>query len=1071
MDYSKGVAILFRHNIDCSILSSKEIFKGRALEVTIETDEHVFTIVNVYAPNNFKERSQFFDTIHTHVSTNLLGSDYTVCGDFNVASAAIDKSKPLYADPSRSKFLNFIKGNNIHDIWREHHPSVRAFTWRRIRQNVLIQSRIDKILVSHTFKHCIKSSAIVPFVWSDHDLVSSLIDFSRVTRGEGLWHFNKQLLQNDDFCTDIRIAIAIMKLQPLYETDILKWYDNLKEEFKIISILHAKKMAKEKRKHKKILHKRLNSEYKKAAKYDDYDLSLCKKLELDLHSLEEEECKGAIIRSKIKDIELGEKSNKYFLNLEKFRQKTHNINSLIKNNDVTITTSDEIVQECHDFYSKLFTDEPCDIEAKDSFIDLIFTPISSENYELCKKPISLENLHSALSKMDSNKSPGSDGLTVEFYRFFFEEIGPEFLKVCEAIFENQCLPVSMTQGVITLVPKKGDRSVLKNWRPISLLNIDYKIISKALADRLSKVMATVISSDQTCSVPGRDIADNVLAMRDLVDYISERDLTGFLVKIDQQKAFDRVNHEYMFKILNKFGFPDYFIQWIRLFYSDAVSCVKVNGFLSDFFPISRGIRQGCPLSALLYVLSAEPLRNSVVNHPGINAFDVDGDKALFFQHADDSTAFVRDLNSVKHVFECFDKYNKASGSKVNLEKSEILPLGRALLNPPDDLPCRVIDGPTEVLGIHIGRDKVACEKDNWSLRIDKCIAILKTWKARSLSLKGKVLVVNSLVISRIVYVLNLTNLPNWVVPKLKSAILDFIWSGKRHKIKYSVLVSPIEKGGLGLLDVERMKYALRCKWVKKLFDDEHPLNPITKALISFNLSKYKNTNLGIDVFRIVYNPYQISKLPAFYAEMLGAWVKVTGGRLASPINAAELLRQPLFLNPHILDKKGNSLFYDEFLNLGIFRIKDIIYEYVPGFLPSQTLAQSLLSGSNQVRVDKFLRIFNHVVECIPKKWTRIINSKSLANFNNDNPSVHLYVPGSEDPIDVCSTSTQFFNNLLRNRDSQVVCPAGLESWRNQFGDNALKIPFRTCFGGLKQNYMAEIDFLLAHNCLYTNKNL
>ena len=368
-----------------------------------------------------------------------------------------------------------------------------------------------------------------------------------------------------------------------------------------------------------------------------------------------------------------------------------------------------------------------------------------------------------------------------------------------------------------------------------------------------------------------------MAMRDLVDYISERDLTGYLVKIDQQKAFGRVNHDYMFKILTKFGLPDYFIQWIRIFYADAISCVKVNGFLSDFFKISRGIRQGCPLSALLYVLTAEPLRNAVVNHPAINAFDVSGAKALFFQHADDSTAFVKDLKSVKHVFECFNLYNKASGSKVNLEKSEILPLGQASLNPPDDLPCRVITGLTEVLGIHIGHDKAACEKDNWCLKIDKCIAILKSWKGRSLSLKGKVLVVNTLVVSRIVYVLNLTNLPNWVVPKLKNAILDFIWSGKRHKIKYSVLISPLEGGGLGLLDVERMKYALRCKFIKKLFNVEHPLNPVTKALINYNLSKYKNMNLGSDVFRIVTNNYQISKLPAFYAEMLRAWSRVTDG--------------------------------------------------------------------------------------------------------------------------------------------------------------------------------------------------
>jgi hypothetical protein len=227
----------------------------------------------------------------------------------------------------------------------------------------------------------------------------------------------------------------------------------------------------------------------------------------------------------------------------------------------------------------------------------------------------------------------------------------------------------------SLVPKKGDKTSLKNWRPISLLNIDYKIISKVMATRLSKVMSSIISSDQTCCVPGRDIADNVLAMRDLVEFISDQNMGGYLIKIDQEKAFDRVNHNYLFKVLHRFGFPDYFIDWIKIFYTEVCSSVKINGYLSDSFPILRGIRQGCPLSALLYVLSAEPVRNLIVNNPHIKGIDVFDQKALLFQHADDSTAFVKDFDSVKVICNCFDTYNRASGSKVNLGKSEILPLG------------------------------------------------------------------------------------------------------------------------------------------------------------------------------------------------------------------------------------------------------------------------------------------------------------------------------------------------------------------------------------------------------------
>ena len=814
-NHSKGVAILFRKNSGFQNVCVQEIVKGRVLEAKFEIDDNDICIYNIYTPNGFRERCLFFDKLNNHVNKNDC-INCIVAGDFNCVSNPIDKSNNMYADPSRDYFQKLLVENNLHDIWREQHPHDREFTWRRERLGKLIQSRIDKILFNSSARHCVASTAIIPFALSDHDLVLAKFDLSQVTRGPGTWKFNKQLLEVQEFCDDIRNCIFRNILEPLFDDDIIQWYEDLKSDFKGISIGHAKRIAKSKRKNKKNLVKRIKHEYHKAAKYSDYDLSVCKKIEMDLHTIEIDECQGAIIRAKIKNIEFGEKSTKYFFGLEKFRHK-HSIIKMLKCLDGTVASnSPDIVKEGFNFYTKLYTDDHCDIKVQDAFVNNISSSLSDDNIKLCSNPITLDDLEKALSEMENNKSPGSDGLTREFYRFFFDDFGHILLKVACAIHERGEMPESMTRSIVTLVPKKGDLTSLKNWRPISLLNIDYKIIAKALAAKMSKVISSIVSPDQTCCIPGRDIAENVLAMRDLVNYIDEHKLNGYLVKIDQQKAFDRVNHVYLIKILTKFGFPVYFINWIRIFYANAMSCVKINDFLSEYFPIMRGIRQGCPLSAILYVLTAEPLRNAIVNNCDIKCFDIEGTKALFFQHADDSTAFVPDINSVNQVFRVFDTYNKASGSKVNVEKSEILPLGLAAANPPTNLAVKVISGCVEVLGLYIGKNKKSCEANNWNSRIDKCIKVLNTWKARSLSLKGKVLIANSLIISRIVYVLNLSHVPDGIIKKLKDAIVDFIWSGKRHKIKYDVLISSVEKGGLGLLDIENMKCALRCKFIKRL---------------------------------------------------------------------------------------------------------------------------------------------------------------------------------------------------------------------------------------------------------------
>ena len=186
--------------------------------------------------------------------------------------------------------------------------------------------------------------------------------------------------------------------------------------------------------------------------------------------------------------------------------------------------------------------------------------------------------------------------------------------------------------------KKGDRKNLKNWRLISLLNVDYKICSKVLSLGLSKVLEFIVDPDQTCSVPGRRITSNLHVLRDVLDYIDRTNETGILVSLDQEKAFDRVNRTFLLNLLSRFGFGPSFCSWINTLYNGANMRIIVNEWLSDAIPLSRGVRQG-----------VETLACKIRNNPNIEGFLLPGARGLCYKvgvYADDTTCIVKSYCSL-----------------------------------------------------------------------------------------------------------------------------------------------------------------------------------------------------------------------------------------------------------------------------------------------------------------------------------------------------------------------------------------------------------------------------------------
>lgn len=212
---------------------------------------------------------------------------------------------------------------------------------------------------------------------------------------------------------------------------------------------------------------------------------------------------GVKIRSKVQWLENGEKPTRFFFKLERERFEKNSLTSILTENDIEVFSRAELEDAHVQFYTKLFSEEPIDSECKQQCFEHFSKTLPEFEQKLCDEPISLIELTNSIKTLNLGKSPGPDGFTVELFLHFWDLLGPLLFRISEACLADGQLCESMKGTVTRLIYKKsGDIKNLKNWRPISLLNVDYKILSKTITLRLSCVLHSIIDSDQTCSVPG-----------------------------------------------------------------------------------------------------------------------------------------------------------------------------------------------------------------------------------------------------------------------------------------------------------------------------------------------------------------------------------------------------------------------------------------------------------------------------------------------------------------------------------------------------------------------------------------
>lgn len=822
--YSRGVGIFLHPLFHGEIKETKQDNEGRIICTKIQWENQEMNIMNVYAPNLIGERREFFNTLHAHKTGHR---NFILGGDFNcVENPEKDRmgGNPNGGTAGSCELKSFTSINELEDRWRAQNPNERIFTWHTADYSR--GSRLDRW---YTPNNVHQDTSYIACPFSDH---TAVVLQARLTednpRGKGIWKFNNNLLTDNNYCNTIR---SIIRLSQKDSKDTLpEWWDQLKTTIRDFTVQYTtKKMAATKKEEKK-----LQSTLNDLQTAHDKNLDLISDTKKRLENIARERIEGIKIRSRVTWTEEGERPTKFFFQMEKTKQSKANITKLMTETR-EIEGNENILEEARIFYQKLYSKEDTDIDEQNRLLRNIERQLHHNLRENCEGPVTRDELTRAIGKMHRNKAPGSDGLTVEFYVYFWDIIANDLVKIFNSCYLREEMTTTQRLAILRLLFKKGEKTDIKNWRPISLLNTDYKILATAISRRLRPTLEEVIHEDQTCSIPNRTIYQNLQRLRDIAHLATTKNSNLILINLDQEKAFDRVNRDFLFKVLHKMNYGPSFMQWIKTLYKNANCRILNNGHLSDQVYLERGVRQGCPLSALLYTIVIEALLTSIRQDERINGFHIPGssNKSKITAYADDATLTLTDDPSVIRCFDHIQKFERATNSKLNLDKTEGTYLGQLKGKDHGPVPIKWKEK-VSVLGIEIGHNV----EQKWDNQIRKVEHKLNNWGKRDLTITGKVLLIKTYALATITFLASVIKPPDSVLLKLHKLSFNFLWNSKNEPISRKTCHLPKEAGGLGIPNLHINCKALLIKWINRI------TNPMISSQDTFIARYWIGQQLG-----------------------------------------------------------------------------------------------------------------------------------------------------------------------------------------------------------------------------------
>ena len=798
-----GVATLIKRDLLPHLHSYSYILMDRGISSLVELRGEVFNIINVYIHTGEKEKKDDFTALSEAVQGErrvIIGGDLN---SISQVSQRISNSENVRVD---TPLVEFIRHRDLIDlpvVFNKHEPTYFGKAGAAMLDRFLAHSTVE-----------VKGYDVVCCPFSDHSLVRVHL-FNHMQenlqhRPKGTWKLNVSLLGDSEVMQGLRILWEDWCIYKFSFENHGEWWDKGKKKMKQYLIGVGIKKAREKRGKLDSFQIALNKEVQTI----NPNFARIGELKNEINKIVEYELEGARVRSRHLLLPREESGSKDFYAFESKNKKTQMIESIF-DGEKEVFESEKIKNIIYNFYRNLYTTEGIEEESLSKLLEFAQEiNLTDDARNVLNEFFTEAEIKGALLDMNDGKSPGMDGLPKEFYVATWDFLGCDVTETINNALLMGILPPTQREAQVRLLYKKGDPKLLKNWRPVSLLNADYKILSSALAKRLRGLLESFILPTQTCSVRGRHIFDNLRLLEDLIgrdeSLMNSIYPGGKIISLDLEKAFDRLDHRYLGAVLDKLNLGQNITKWIKTLYIGISTRVMTPFGLTGRIQVTRSVRQGCPLSMILFVISADAFLRMIDSSPNIQGVKIDSSyNVKISSYADDTTIFLKNNRDHEEALKIINTYEKASGARCNEKKTQALYFGKYRR----DMGIQSQEA-IKILGIWFHHDKDIRIRRNWEMARASVKHALNKCNNRKVSMLGKVTFVNAFALSQLSYINKIVPIPTDILQSINKAINDFIFLTRPPGYANAHMARSVQDGGFGLPLVEQKCEAQIFMWMQ-----------------------------------------------------------------------------------------------------------------------------------------------------------------------------------------------------------------------------------------------------------------
>ena len=787
-------------------------------------DDFKFVLYTVYGPAQQQNKQAFLAEMVNTCSKESL--PYLIRGDFNIMRGPEDKSSGEFNFKWPNLFNAVIESLDLKEIVM----SGRQFTWAGPGDDPTFE-KLDRVLVSTEWEIRYPLSTVEPRDRNISDHTPLILNTRASTHhtDQRPFKFERGWLIRDGFYD---MVANIWQSENSGCSPLERWQNKLRRLRQHLRGW-AKHTAGTYRKEKKRLLAILEKLDKKAEAIplSAQELDLKHYLKESLVSLLREEEIKWYERAKVKTLLEGDNNTRFFHLVANGKHRKQHIFKL-ENDQGRVIGVDQLKSHITNYYKNLFgPPDELEISLREDQIGDI-PQVSLEENQALTNQFDEAEVRNAVFQMEHNKAPGPDGFPAEFYQVFWNVIKEDLMALFSDFHREDLNLFSLNFGIVTLIPKVADATRIQQYRPICVLNVSFKIFTKVATNRLNHVAKTVVSPTQTAFMPGRNIMEGVVILHETIHELHTKNRDGIILKIDFEKAYDKVKWPFLQQTLRMKGFSSKWCRWIECMVTGGSVGIKVNDDVGPYFQTKRGLRQGDPMSPILFNIVADMLtlliKRAKANDQirGVIPHLVE-DGLSILQYADDTIIFIdHDLEQAKNLKLLLCAFEQLSGLKINFHKSEIFCFGAAkeMKDTYTSLfGCNAGEYPFRYLGIPMHHRQLL--NSEWRKIEERFEKKLSCWKAKYLSYGGRLVLLNSVLSSLPLFMMSFFEIPKGVLKNLDKFRSRFLWQGSsdKHKyrlVKWDILCRPKDQGGLGIVNLQLQNKCLLAKWLVNLLNTD-----------------------------------------------------------------------------------------------------------------------------------------------------------------------------------------------------------------------------------------------------------